>query len=79
MDHKLEEKDTLIETINTQVRLTQVVKGSLVEGDEVISVDSLDCVEVSTRDVCISILDSHGLTVRLKVFRVLIKTLIKDL
>jgi hypothetical protein len=44
MDHKLEEKDTMIEIISTQVRLTQVVKGSLVAGDELISVDSLDCV-----------------------------------
>jgi hypothetical protein len=54
-------------------------EGSLVAGDELISVDALNCAQASARDVRAAILGVQGSTVRLQVFRALIKALIKAL
>ena len=48
-------------------------EGSLVAGDELISVDALDCAQASARDVRAAILGVQGSTVRLKVFRALLR------
>ena len=48
-------------------------EGSLVAGDELIIVDALDCAQASARDVRAAILGVQGSTVRLKVFRALLR------